>query len=130
MTLASPCTGTAETLSDVPSLNSKSNKKVAIVARLADYNLRKIYGITLPTQRRQGVHGDHTMPKTPITSAVMEYFRFGPLDEYLRHAKDSGSPVPLVDLVEAGTTLASALHHLEQLNVVHGNIRYVHCVHP
>ena len=104
-----------------------------MVARLADYNLRKIYGITLPTQRRQGVHGDHTMPKTPITSAVMEYFKFGPLDEYLRHSKDSGSPVPLVDLVEAGTTLASALHHLEQLNVVHGNIRCVqlhNCVLP
>ena len=69
--------------------------------------MRKIFGIALPFYDSSA-------------SVIMEYFQLGPLDVYLRENKTKMQPV---DLVEAGTTLASALHHLESLNLVHGNIR-------
>ena len=58
-----------------------------------------------------------------FAAGIMEYFPLGSLNLYLQKAKEAGNTIPAVDLVEAGTTLASALHHLDNLNVVHGNIR-------
>lgn len=53
----------------------------------------KLYGMTL---------------SSPF-AMVMEYLDLGQLDEYLRHHKNE---IKAVDLVEAGTYLASALWHL------------------
>ena len=53
----------------------------------------------------------------------MEYFPLGPLNVYLQKAKEAGNVIPAVDLVEAATYVASALYHLDNINVIHGNIR-------
>ncbi|CAG9813018.1 unnamed protein product [Phaedon cochleariae] len=57
---------------------------------------------------------------TSNISLVMEYFRLGPLDQYLR--KNQGI-LKQVDLIEASSNLASALWHLTENNMVHGKIR-------
>ncbi|XP_063222235.1 tyrosine-protein kinase hopscotch [Bacillus rossius redtenbacheri] len=51
---------------------------------------------------------------------VMEYLQLGPLDRYLAEHKPDLKPV---DLVEAAGYLATALWHLEDRGIVHGNIR-------
>nr|CAD7393039.1 unnamed protein product [Timema cristinae] len=51
---------------------------------------------------------------------VMEYLSLGPLDHYLKEHRNDMKPV---DLVEAGAYLATALWHLEEHGVIHGNIR-------
>ena len=51
---------------------------------------------------------------------VMDYLPHGPLNRFLQSHKDS---VEKEDLLEAAVSLARALLHLEELNVVHGNIR-------
>ncbi|XP_046997738.1 tyrosine-protein kinase hopscotch [Schistocerca americana] len=51
---------------------------------------------------------------------VMEYLPAGPLDAYLREHK---ADMKQVDLVEAGSYLATALWYLEERGVAHGNIR-------
>lgn len=73
-------------------------------AFLSSNAIVRLYGITL---------------KNPIT-LVMEYVKLGPLDEYLRANR---SLLKTVDLVEAASYLASALWHLEENGIVHGNIR-------
>lgn len=73
-------------------------------AFLSSNAIVRLYGITL---------------KSPI-SLVMEYVKLGPLDVYLRENKSLMKPV---DLVEAASYLASALWHLEENGIVHGNIR-------
>ncbi|XP_074036621.1 tyrosine-protein kinase hopscotch isoform X2 [Leptinotarsa decemlineata] len=57
---------------------------------------------------------------TSNISLVLEYFRLGPLDDYLRKNKGILKPV---DLIEATCNLASALWHLTEKEIVHGNIR-------
>ncbi|KAG8222937.1 hypothetical protein J437_LFUL000232 [Ladona fulva] len=64
----------------------------------------KLYGVTL----------------TSPVMMVMEYLKLGPLNVYLTENKQKMKPV---DLVEAGTYLATGLWHLEEQGVVHGNIR-------
>lgn len=64
----------------------------------------KLYGVTL---------------KGPV-SMVTEYLHHGPFDVYLR---ENHQFMQTVDLVEAGTYLASALWHLEECGIVHGSIR-------
>lgn len=44
-------------------------------------------------------------------SYVLEYFRLGPLDQYLRENKHT-KLLKQVDLIEAGSNLAYALWHL------------------
>lgn len=51
---------------------------------------------------------------------VMEYARYGPLNEYLQENKEV---IEETDLVEASANLASALWHLSENGIVHGNIR-------
>nr|CAI5847140.1 unnamed protein product [Callosobruchus analis] len=53
-------------------------------------------------------------------SLVSEYVTLGPLDQYLREKKGI---VKTVDLIEAASSLASALWHLTENNIVHGKIR-------
>ncbi|XP_044265655.1 tyrosine-protein kinase hopscotch [Tribolium madens] len=53
-------------------------------------------------------------------SLILEYFRLGPLDQYLREHKGI---LKKVDLIEAASNLASALWHLKENGIVHGNIR-------
>ncbi|CAH1999123.1 unnamed protein product [Acanthoscelides obtectus] len=53
-------------------------------------------------------------------SLVSEYITLGPLDQYLREKKGI---VKTVDLIEAASSLASALWHLTENNIVHGRIR-------
>lgn len=53
-------------------------------------------------------------------SLVMEDIPFGPLDAYLR---ENRQVMKTIDLVEACANLASALWHLEERNMIHGNIR-------
>ncbi|XP_066257101.1 uncharacterized protein [Euwallacea similis] len=53
-------------------------------------------------------------------SIVMEYFKLGPLDQYLRHNE---SIIKTVDLIEATSHLASAVWHLRENDIVHGRIR-------
>ncbi|XP_066255438.1 tyrosine-protein kinase hopscotch-like isoform X2 [Euwallacea similis] len=53
-------------------------------------------------------------------SVVMEYFKLGPLDQYLR---DNKSKIKTVDLIEATSHLASAVWHLRENDIVHGRIR-------
>ncbi|KAG5896414.1 hypothetical protein JTB14_022497 [Gonioctena quinquepunctata] len=57
---------------------------------------------------------------TSNISMVLEYFRLGPLDSYLR--KNRGI-LKTVDLIEVTCNLASALWHLTENDIVHGNIR-------
>lgn len=64
----------------------------------------RLYGITLSNN----------------ISFVLEYFRLGPLDNYLR---EKHSIIKEVDLIEASANLASALWHLKENGIVHGNIR-------
>ncbi|XP_067002399.1 tyrosine-protein kinase hopscotch [Anabrus simplex] len=64
----------------------------------------KLYGVTL---------------SSPF-AMVMEYLNLGPLDVYLQQHRADIKPV---DLVEAGTYLATALWHLEEMGIVHGKIR-------
>ncbi|XP_060536177.1 uncharacterized protein LOC132708084 [Cylas formicarius] len=54
-----------------------------------------------------------------ITS-VLEFFKLGPLDQYLR---DKRGILKSVDLVEAASNLASAVWHLKENDIVHGKIR-------
>ncbi|CAG9764694.1 unnamed protein product [Ceutorhynchus assimilis] len=53
-------------------------------------------------------------------SLVMEYFKLGPLDQYLRNNKGI---IKTVDLIEVTCNLASALWHLKENDIVHGKIR-------
>lgn len=53
----------------------------------------RLYGITLSSN----------------VSLVLEYFRLGPLDQYLRNNKGI---LKKVDLIEAASNVASALWHL------------------
>ncbi|RZF41575.1 hypothetical protein LSTR_LSTR000289 [Laodelphax striatellus] len=53
-------------------------------------------------------------------SMVTEYFPLGTLDQYLRKNIDA---LQVVDLVEASTCLATAVWHLKEGGIVHGNIR-------
>ncbi|XP_034246604.1 tyrosine-protein kinase hopscotch [Thrips palmi] len=53
-------------------------------------------------------------------SLVLEHVAFGPLDSYLKENRQVIKPI---DLVEACANLASALWHLEEHGIVHGNIR-------
>ncbi|CAH1364546.1 tyrosine-protein kinase hopscotch [Tenebrio molitor] len=64
----------------------------------------RLYGITLSSN----------------VSLVLEYFRLGPLDQYLRNNKGI---LKKVDLIEAASNVASALWHLKENGIVHGNIR-------
>ncbi|XP_045460768.1 tyrosine-protein kinase hopscotch isoform X2 [Harmonia axyridis] len=73
-------------------------------AFLQSKSIVKLYGITL----------------TPNVSMVMEYFRLGPLNTYLKKHKNI---LKTVDLIEAGSSLASALWYLSEKRIVHGNIR-------
>ncbi|XP_046425755.1 tyrosine-protein kinase hopscotch isoform X1 [Neodiprion fabricii] len=58
----------------------------------------------------------------PAVGMVLELVRYGPLDVYLQtHA--STQTIKTVDMVEAAACLATALWHLEENGVVHGNIR-------
>jgi len=52
---------------------------------------------------------------------LLELVKLGPLDKYLR--SNSSQSIKTVDLVEAGTCLATALWHLEDNHVIHGRIR-------
>jgi len=63
----------------------------------------------------------HTLPvnnEPPVL--VTEYFELGPLPTYLNTYRSTIQPV---DLLEAATCLARALHYLEDNNLVHGDIR-------
>ncbi|KAL0279111.1 UNVERIFIED_CONTAM: hypothetical protein PYX00_000731 [Menopon gallinae] len=73
-------------------------------ATLQSNTVVKLFGVTL---------------KGPV-SMVTEYLNAGPFDVYLRENK---SQMKRVDLVEAGSCLASALWHLEEYGITHGNIR-------
>nr|XP_022913814.1 tyrosine-protein kinase hopscotch [Onthophagus taurus] len=53
-------------------------------------------------------------------SMILEYIKYGPLDEYLRQNKNK---LKEVDLIEASSALANALWHLEDIGIVHGKIR-------
>ncbi|XP_033312196.1 tyrosine-protein kinase hopscotch isoform X1 [Bombus bifarius] len=58
---------------------------------------------------------------TPSIGMLLELVRHGSLDEYLRSS--SSQTIKTVDMVEATACLATALWHLEENGVVHGNIR-------
>ncbi|OAD58872.1 Tyrosine-protein kinase hopscotch [Eufriesea mexicana] len=58
---------------------------------------------------------------TPSIGMLLELVRLGSLDEYLRSS--SSQTIKTVDMVEATACLATALWHLEENGVVHGNIR-------
>ncbi|XP_012288894.1 tyrosine-protein kinase hopscotch [Orussus abietinus] len=57
----------------------------------------------------------------PAVGMLLELVRLGPLDVYLRNMLPQ--TVKTVDMVEAAACLATALWHLEESGVVHGNIR-------
>ncbi|XP_018575344.1 tyrosine-protein kinase hopscotch [Anoplophora glabripennis] len=57
---------------------------------------------------------------TSSISMVLEYFRLGPLDQYLQANRGI---MKTVDLIEAASNLAAALWHLAENDIVHGNIR-------
>ncbi|XP_043290064.1 tyrosine-protein kinase JAK2 isoform X2 [Venturia canescens] len=67
--------------------------------------LVRLYGLTL----------------SPAVGMLMELVKLGPLDVYLRN--NTPQTVKTVDMVEAAACLATALWHLEESGVVHGNIR-------
>ncbi|XP_017885743.1 tyrosine-protein kinase hopscotch [Ceratina calcarata] len=73
-------------------------------AQLRSDSLVRLYGLTV----------------TPVIGMLLELVRKGPLDEYLRSCPQS---IKTVDMVEATACLATALWHLEENGVVHGNIR-------
>ncbi|XP_014602066.1 PREDICTED: tyrosine-protein kinase hopscotch isoform X2 [Polistes canadensis] len=58
---------------------------------------------------------------TPTIGMLLELVGTGPLDAYLSNI--SSPSVKTVDMVEAAACLATALWHLEENGVVHGNIR-------
>ena len=58
-------------------------------------------------------------PGNPM-ALVMEYLPLGPLNRFLQNNKES---VENEDLLEAAVSMARALLHLEELNIVHSNIR-------
>ncbi|XP_015172173.1 PREDICTED: tyrosine-protein kinase hopscotch isoform X1 [Polistes dominula] len=58
---------------------------------------------------------------TPTIGMLLELVGAGPLDAYL--SNPSSPSVKTVDMVEAAACLATALWHLEENGVVHGNIR-------
>ncbi|KAF7995940.1 hypothetical protein HCN44_007047 [Aphidius gifuensis] len=58
---------------------------------------------------------------SPAVGMVMELVKLGPLDVYLRN--NSPQTIKTVDMVEASACLATALWHLEESGIVHGNIR-------
>ncbi|KZC14013.1 Tyrosine-protein kinase JAK2 [Dufourea novaeangliae] len=74
-------------------------------SQLRSGTLVRLYGLTV----------------TPMIGMVLELVRHGPLDEYLRSS--SSQTIKTVDMVEATACLATALWHLEENGVVHGNIR-------
>ncbi|XP_076165135.1 tyrosine-protein kinase hopscotch isoform X1 [Ptiloglossa arizonensis] len=74
-------------------------------SQLRSGTLVRLYGLTV----------------TPSIGMVLELVRHGPLDEYLRSS--SSQTIKTVDMVEATACLATALWHLEENGVVHGNIR-------
>lgn len=55
-----------------------------------------------------------------LPALVTEWFPLGPLDVYLQNY---GSTLETVDLVEAATSLAKALYHLNDMGLVHGELR-------
>ncbi|XP_014484244.1 PREDICTED: tyrosine-protein kinase hopscotch [Dinoponera quadriceps] len=67
--------------------------------------LVRLYGITV----------------APTIGMLLENVQMGPLDKYLR--SNPPQTIKTADMVEATTCLATALWHLEENNVVHGNIR-------
>ncbi|XP_003706470.2 tyrosine-protein kinase hopscotch isoform X1 [Megachile rotundata] len=74
-------------------------------SQLRSGTLVRLYGLTV----------------TPSIGMLLELVRHGTLDEYLRSS--SSQTVKTVDMVEATACLATALWHLEENGVVHGNIR-------
>lgn len=73
-------------------------------AFLQSNSIVRLYGITL---------------RSPV-SMVLEQVRLGPLNTFLRNNR---AIIKTVDLIEAASNLASALWHLEENGIVHGNIR-------
>lgn len=57
---------------------------------------------------------------TSNVSLVLEYFRLGPLGNYLRENKQHLKPV---DLIEAASNIASAMWYLTENGIIHGKIR-------
>ncbi|CAK9807573.1 Tyrosine-protein kinase hopscotch [Anthophora plagiata] len=74
-------------------------------SQLRSGTLVRLYGLTV----------------TPSIGMLLELVRHGSLDEYLRSS--SSQTIKTVDMVEATACLATALWHLEENGVVHGNIR-------
>ncbi|XP_076665720.1 tyrosine-protein kinase hopscotch isoform X1 [Andrena cerasifolii] len=74
-------------------------------SQLRSGTLVRLYGLTV----------------TPSIGMILELVRHGSLDEYLRSS--SSQTIKTVDMVEATACLATALWHLEENGVVHGNIR-------
>ncbi|XP_034935206.1 tyrosine-protein kinase hopscotch [Chelonus insularis] len=66
--------------------------------------LVRLYGITV----------------APAIGMLMELVKYGPLDVYLQN---NSQTIKTVDMVEASACLATAVWHLEENGVVHGNIR-------
>lgn len=77
------------------------------IMRWDDPSLASVLGACLP------------MENEPLI-IVREYFELGPLDVYLRQKK---LKLENVDLLEAATSLARALHYLQEKGLVHGEIR-------
>ncbi|KAF5274388.1 hypothetical protein FQA39_LY07268 [Lamprigera yunnana] len=73
-------------------------------AFLQSASIVRLFGITL---------------SSPV-SMVLEHVHLGPLDSFLRNNK---SILKTVDLIESASNLASALWHLQENFIVHGNIR-------
>ncbi|OXU22374.1 hypothetical protein TSAR_007732, partial [Trichomalopsis sarcophagae] len=67
--------------------------------------LVRLYGVTL----------------APSVGMLLELVKLGALDAYLRN--NSPQTIKTVDMVEAAACLATAVWHLEENGVVHGNIR-------
>ncbi|KAF3422404.1 hypothetical protein E2986_02653 [Frieseomelitta varia] len=74
-------------------------------SQLRSGTLVRLYGLTV----------------TPSIGMLLELVRHGSLDEYLR--SPSSQTIKTVDMVEATACLATALWHLEENGIVHGNIR-------
>ncbi|XP_051167397.1 tyrosine-protein kinase hopscotch [Leptopilina boulardi] len=56
----------------------------------------------------------------PAQGMILELVNFGPLDVYLQRESQT---VKTVDLIEAATSLANAVFHLEEKDIIHGNLR-------
>ncbi|XP_050456065.1 tyrosine-protein kinase hopscotch [Cataglyphis hispanica] len=72
--------------------------------KLRSETLIRLYGITV----------------APSVGMLFELVKLGPLDEYLR---SNSQVISGHDMVEASTSLATALWHLEENHIVHGRIR-------